>query len=112
MEHLNFEDQIYQTTHSYYTLELKQKDNPPYYTTTKVDVSHLAQGHYVLVLANDEGKIAKEKLIIEECVPQLDAERSHTKKYWAHALIMTKMPVILMSEARKNPPDIYLYQPS
>ncbi|MGB0998984.1 MAG: PKD domain-containing protein [Flavobacteriales bacterium] len=34
-------------------------------TTTKVDVSHLAQGHYVLVLANDEGKIAKEKLIIE-----------------------------------------------
>ena len=39
MEHLNFEDQIYQTTHSYYTLELKQKDNPPYYTTTKVDVS-------------------------------------------------------------------------
>ncbi|QCX40863.1 glycoside hydrolase family 16 protein [Aureibaculum algae] len=39
MEHLSFEDQVYQTTHSYYTLELKQKDNPPYYTTTKVDVS-------------------------------------------------------------------------
>jgi len=40
MEHLNFEDQVYQTTHSYYTLELKQKDNPPYYTTTKADVSN------------------------------------------------------------------------
>ncbi|WP_420320029.1 glycoside hydrolase family 16 protein [Flagellimonas sp.] len=34
MEHLNFEDIFYQTTHSYYTLELKQKDNPPYYKTT------------------------------------------------------------------------------
>ena len=38
MEHLNFDDIIYQTTHSYYTLELKQKDNPPYYGTTKVDI--------------------------------------------------------------------------
>ncbi|QTD38739.1 glycoside hydrolase family 16 protein [Polaribacter batillariae] len=37
MEHLNYDDLIYQTTHSYYTLELKQKDNPPYYKTTKVD---------------------------------------------------------------------------
>ncbi|MGW9687048.1 glycoside hydrolase family 16 protein [Flagellimonas sp. 2504JD1-5] len=34
MEHLNFDDIFYQTTHSYYTLELKQKDNPPYYATT------------------------------------------------------------------------------
>ena len=37
MEHLNFDDLIYQTTHSYYTLELKQKDNPPYFKTSKVD---------------------------------------------------------------------------
>ena len=37
MEHLNFDDIIYQTTHSYYTLELKEKDNPPYYKTIKVD---------------------------------------------------------------------------
>ncbi|KYP15756.1 glycoside hydrolase family 16 protein [Flavihumibacter sp. CACIAM 22H1] len=31
MEHLNFEDSIYQTVHSYYTLELKEKKNPPHY---------------------------------------------------------------------------------
>ncbi len=37
MEHLNFDDIIYQTTHSYYTLELKQKENPLYYKTTKFD---------------------------------------------------------------------------
>ncbi|WP_027125460.1 glycoside hydrolase family 16 protein [Gelidibacter mesophilus] len=37
MEHLNYDNLIYQTTHSYYTLELKQKDNPPYYKTSKVD---------------------------------------------------------------------------
>ena len=36
MEHLNYEDQVYQTVHSYYTLELKQKTNPPYYTTHRV----------------------------------------------------------------------------
>ncbi len=36
MEHLNFEDQIYQTVHSYYTLELKEKTNPPHYKTTPV----------------------------------------------------------------------------
>lgn len=36
MEHLNYEDKVYQTVHSYYTLELKQKDNPPYFSTTKV----------------------------------------------------------------------------
>jgi beta-glucanase (GH16 family) len=38
MEHLNFDSIIYQTTHSYYTLELKQKTNPPYSTTTKIDI--------------------------------------------------------------------------
>ncbi len=38
MEHLNFEKLIYQTTHSYYTLELKQKDNPPHSGTAKVNV--------------------------------------------------------------------------
>lgn len=37
MEHLNFEDIIYQTTHSYYTLELKEKDNPPHHGTVKFD---------------------------------------------------------------------------
>lgn len=38
MEHINFEDIIYQTTHSYYTLELKQKENPPNGGTAKADV--------------------------------------------------------------------------
>lgn len=37
MEHLNFEDQMYQTVHSYYTLELKEKTNPPYYKTSPVE---------------------------------------------------------------------------
>ena len=37
MEHLNYDTIIYQTTHSYYTLELKQKDNPPYYKTSEFD---------------------------------------------------------------------------
>ncbi|MCB0667184.1 MAG: glycoside hydrolase family 16 protein [Saprospiraceae bacterium] len=37
MEHLNYEQQIYQTVHSYYTLELKQDNNPPHYATTGVD---------------------------------------------------------------------------
>lgn len=37
MEHLNFEHKVYQTVHSYYTLELKQKTNPPYFTTHKVN---------------------------------------------------------------------------
>ena len=36
MEHINFDDKIYQTTHSYYTLELKQKDNPPYSGTAPI----------------------------------------------------------------------------
>ena len=39
MEHLNFDDIIYQTTHSYYTLELKQKETPPHHGTAKVDTS-------------------------------------------------------------------------
>lgn len=39
MEHLNFDDIIYQTTHSYYTLELGQKNNPPHHGTTKIDVN-------------------------------------------------------------------------
>lgn len=37
MEHLNFDDVIYQTTHSYYTLNLGEKENPPYYGTAKVN---------------------------------------------------------------------------
>lgn len=39
MEHLNFDDIIYQTTHSYYTLNLKQKNNPPHHGTAKLDIS-------------------------------------------------------------------------
>lgn len=39
MEHLNFDSIIYQTTHSYYTLELKQKTNPPYYRTSRLDIN-------------------------------------------------------------------------
>jgi len=38
MEHLNFDSIIYQTTHSYYTLELKQKWNPPHHGTAKIDI--------------------------------------------------------------------------
>lgn len=37
MEHLNFDKIIYQTTHSYYTLELGQKNNPMHHGTTKID---------------------------------------------------------------------------
>ena len=39
MEHLNFDSIIYQTTHSYYTLELKQENNPPHYGTAKMKVN-------------------------------------------------------------------------
>ena len=39
MEHLNFEDRIFQTTHSYYTLEIGEKTNPPHHDTVTVDVS-------------------------------------------------------------------------
>ncbi len=39
MEHLNYDDLIYQTTHSYYTLELKEKENPPHGGTAPIDIS-------------------------------------------------------------------------
>lgn len=39
MEHLNFDSLIYQTTHSYYTLDLKQRDNPPNSGTSPIDPS-------------------------------------------------------------------------
>jgi beta-glucanase (GH16 family) len=39
MEHLNYDSIIYQTTHSYYTLELKQKHNPPHHGTASIDIS-------------------------------------------------------------------------
>lgn len=39
MEHLNFDDIIYQTTHSYYTLELGHKNEPPHGGTAKIDIS-------------------------------------------------------------------------
>lgn len=37
MERLNDEQQIYQTVHSYYTLVLEEKENPPYYTTVTLN---------------------------------------------------------------------------
>ncbi len=37
MEHLNYDSIIYQTTHSYYTLNLKQTNNPPHYGTARLD---------------------------------------------------------------------------
>ncbi|MCQ0112707.1 Glycosyl hydrolases family 16 [Zhouia amylolytica] len=40
MEHLNYENKIYQTVHSYYTLVLKEKENPPYYSTTEVNTEN------------------------------------------------------------------------
>jgi beta-glucanase (GH16 family) len=39
MEHLNFDSIIYQTTHSYYTLELKQENNPPHGGTAKLNIN-------------------------------------------------------------------------
>lgn len=39
MEHLNYDTIIYQTTHSYYTLELKQDKNPPHYGTAALDIN-------------------------------------------------------------------------
>ncbi|NQU51823.1 MAG: glycoside hydrolase family 16 protein [Bacteroidetes bacterium] len=39
MEHLNSDDIIYQTTHSYYTLNLKQKNNPMHHGTTNIDIT-------------------------------------------------------------------------
>ena len=38
MEHLNFEDIVYHTTHSWYTLELGEKKNPPHHGTSEVDI--------------------------------------------------------------------------
>ncbi|MBB1643990.1 glycoside hydrolase family 16 protein [Sphingobacterium sp. UME9] len=36
MEHLNFDNIIYQTTHSYYTLDLGQKENPKHFGTASI----------------------------------------------------------------------------
>ncbi|MEG0724810.1 MAG: glycoside hydrolase family 16 protein [Mucinivorans sp.] len=36
MEHLNFDDFVYQTTHSYYTHVLKKKDHPKNFSTGKI----------------------------------------------------------------------------
>lgn len=38
MEHLNYDSIIYQTTHSWYTLELKQKNNPPHHGTASLNI--------------------------------------------------------------------------
>ncbi|MBC8986360.1 glycoside hydrolase family 16 protein [Pedobacter sp. N36a] len=38
MEHLNSDSIIYQTTHSYYTLNLKLKENPPHGGTAKINI--------------------------------------------------------------------------
>ncbi len=37
MEHLNFDKIIYQTTHSYYTLDLGEKTKPPHHGTAAID---------------------------------------------------------------------------
>jgi beta-glucanase (GH16 family) len=37
MEHLNYDSLIYQTTHSYYTLDLKQTEHPPHFGTAPVN---------------------------------------------------------------------------
>ena len=39
MEHLNRDSIVYHTTHSYYTLDLKQSDNPPHSSTAKMNMS-------------------------------------------------------------------------
>ena len=39
MEHLNFDDIIYQTVHSYYTLNLNKGNETPHYVTAKTDTS-------------------------------------------------------------------------
>ncbi|WP_295712645.1 glycoside hydrolase family 16 protein [Mucilaginibacter sp.] len=39
MEHLNRDSIIYQTTHSYYTLNLKQDKNPPHFGTAKLNIN-------------------------------------------------------------------------
>ncbi len=40
MEHLNFENQVYQTVHSYYTIELGQKTNPPYSNVSALETEN------------------------------------------------------------------------
>ena len=35
MERLNNDDSVYQTTHSHWTIDMKQKQNPPYYAKAK-----------------------------------------------------------------------------
>lgn len=40
MEHLNKDSIIYQTTHSYYTLNLKQTDKPPHGGTAKININN------------------------------------------------------------------------
>ncbi len=39
MEHINFENIIYQTTHSYYTLKLGHQNEPPHGGTAKIDIN-------------------------------------------------------------------------
>lgn len=39
MEHLNFDKIIYQTTHSYYTLDLGIKDNPKHHGTARININ-------------------------------------------------------------------------
>ena len=39
MEHLNYDNKVYQTVHSYYTLILKKENDPPHYGTAKIDTS-------------------------------------------------------------------------
>lgn len=38
-EHLNFDSIVYQTIHSYYTLNLKQDKNPAHYGTAKININ-------------------------------------------------------------------------
>lgn len=39
MERLNYEDSVYQTTHSHWTIDMKQRDNPPYFAKAKFNPS-------------------------------------------------------------------------
>ncbi len=38
MEHLNYDNEVYQTVHSHYTLNLGQKSNPNHYNKAKIDL--------------------------------------------------------------------------
>lgn len=53
MEHLNFDDFIYQTVHSYYTIKLGIKDNPPHGGRGKID----REGYNVYGLEWTEDKL-------------------------------------------------------